>query len=318
MPKTKSRDEDGGFGAQGDFPPSGMPPSHSAKQLYSSEMAEGGSPQRSLLRNQTSRLENHHGMSNNLANHFPSAANPDLINHDSRHTNMNNYEPQHTDGVMMDIPLSSPDNMMATDNVMNRSTMSNGSGRGVTMTGTMKRGKKGREVVEVQVELSERELKTLKRTSKIMDQKKDDCLCGPLKGPHILLLSLLFIPFALIATISVVFYVGTMCWYNIYLFLSEEKSIWHKIFLCPLLLLFYPFLIVFSVIGIGVYGAVIQVSWWYYSWYKEIRDFDKGFFGWLCNKLNVPQCAPYEVVIIEDVSPNAMQSGPQDVVTTNV
>ncbi|ELU05447.1 hypothetical protein CAPTEDRAFT_39518, partial [Capitella teleta] len=123
---------------------------------------------------------------------------------------------------------------------------------------------------------------------------------GIRKGPHIVLWTLIFCPLSFLSSIAVCFYVGTMCWYNIYLYLSEERSIWHRMFLCPLLILFYPLLLISTLLPLALFAACKQVSWNLLSWLTEIRDYDKGFYGWLCNRLGLPECAPYEVVIIDD------------------
>ncbi len=42
-------------------------------------------------------------------------------------------------------------------------------------------------------------------------------------------------------------------------------------------------------------------SWkrWLTSWgLKPSNPFCSGFFGWLCNKLRIPDCSPYQVVIL--------------------
>jgi len=49
---------------------------------------------------------------------------------------------------------------------------------------------------------------------------------------------------------------------------------------------------------LGVYGGITQVSWYWASWRKELGDPEKGFYGWFCNKLSLPDCSPYQVVIL--------------------
>ena len=204
------------------------------------------------------------------------------------------------------IPLSplSPASAAA-ESLLNDSLASAGS-RMVTMTGTIRRGQKP---VQVQLQLTDKEMKTLNRASVIEQDKAGDCMWGARKGLHIVVLSLMYAPFALLTSLAVCLYVGTVCWYNMYLYLSEESTIWHKIFLCPLLILLYPALVALVPLTIALVAAVKQISWYFSSWYREIKDFDKGFFGWLCSKLDVPQCAPYEVVIIDEqqMSPEATE-----------
>ena len=173
----------------------------------------------------------------------------------------------------------------------------------VTMTGTIKRGAgtKVQDMVEVQYTLSRKELKSLNRSTKLEEDKTSGgCICGLKKGPHILFLSLIFMPFAFIASLFWSFYIGSLTWYNIFLYLSEEKAWYHRVFICPWLIVFYPVLIVLICLSIAFFGMFKQVSWFLSSWYKEIRDPEKGFFGWLCEKMGVSQLAPYEVVVLDE------------------
>ncbi len=178
----------------------------------------------------------------------------------------------------------------------------NSNARSVMMTGTIKRGHKLQDTVEVQLHLTPHELEQMTRSVELDAMDKDDgsCGCGLRKGFHILVLSLIFIPFAFLSSLAMSFYIGTMCWYNLYTYLYEERTIWHRIFLCPLLIIFYPLLIIVFSFGIALVATIKQVSWCLSSWLKEINDFDKGFYGWLCNKLDVPECSPYEVVFLTE------------------
>ena len=80
--------------------------------------------------------------------------------------------------------------------------------------------------------------------------------------------------------------------------------------------------------GLGIYGGFSQVSWYWPNWRKELTDPEKGdwltpwclepfspfcsgFFGWLCNKLRIPDCSPYQVVILTSLGnedPNTLTS----------
>ena len=169
----------------------------------------------------------------------------------------------------------------------------------VTLTGTIKRGEMAGQMVEVQMELTKQDMKKLNH-SVDEDDKQGDCIWGVRKGIHIFLFTVICMPFALIASLCVSFYIGSIAWYNVYLYLSEERTIWHKIFICPFLILFYPVLVGVTSIGIGIYAAFIQLSWYFSSWYKEFRDFEKGFFGFVCNTINLPQCSPYEIILLDE------------------
>ena len=88
----------------------------------------------------------------------------------------------------------------------------------------------------------------------------------------------------------------------------------------PCVLLFYPIWIIPITLGLGLYGGFSQISWYWANWRKELTDPEKGnnykrlsglydfsllftgFFGWLCNQLCVPDCSPYQVVILTSLS----------------
>ncbi|XP_046570269.1 transmembrane protein 169-like [Haliotis rubra] len=168
----------------------------------------------------------------------------------------------------------------------------------VTMTGTVTHGYQTGQTVEVMMELTDSELKRL--TSKEDHATSRQCRCGARQGLHIILLSVVCFPVAFIVSACMAFYLGSLTWYNIYLYFSEEKTIWHKVSLCPLLILTFPFSVGLSAVGVAMYAAVVQVSWWFSSWRKEFADFEKGFYGWLCNSLRLAECSPYETVILNE------------------
>lgn len=125
---------------------------------------------------------------------------------------------------------------------------------------------------------------------------------GATKGAHITLMSLILFPVALIASVAVAFYFGAWTWYNLYIYFSEERTVCHKIFICPILIITFPLTVGLSSIGIGIFAAFIQISWSFYNWKTEFLDFEKGFYGWLCFKLGLSMCSPYDILEYTDES----------------
>uniref|UniRef100_A0A2L2Y6Y7 Transmembrane protein 169 n=1 Tax=Parasteatoda tepidariorum TaxID=114398 RepID=A0A2L2Y6Y7_PARTP len=187
-----------------------------------------------------------------------------------------------------------------------RSVSSIGScgGSFVTMTGTVKRGRKKGQTLDMKVQMSREELDEIEHTILSQNIEDDDsCFCGLRKGLHVLALSIILVPLVLLLSAGYSFYMGTMTWYNILIYFSEKKTIFHKIFISPLLIITYPFLITLFTIGLGIYSAIVQISWHFDSWKQEIQDLEKGFYGWLCGVMDLEDCAPYEVVILTEVLP---------------
>lgn len=167
----------------------------------------------------------------------------------------------------------------------------------VTISGTVKRGAQPGSPVDVELELTDVEFRRLTSREAKLPRR---CSCGMDQGPHVTLLSILFVPLALVSSICVAFYYSAMTWYNFYVYFSEEKSIWHKVFVCPVLMLSFPFWAGLTALGIGLYAAGVQISWFLDSWLYEIRDLEKGFCAWFCSCVDLPQCSPYEIVVLDE------------------
>ncbi|CAF4879931.1 unnamed protein product [Pieris macdunnoughi] len=174
----------------------------------------------------------------------------------------------------------------------------------LTMTGTIKRGKKKGQNVDVKLNISREELEIIE-ASIVADElsKMDVSQCSLYNGPHIFLFSLLIVPFVVCISAGYSFYMGTLAWYNIFSHITEEFTCVKKMFLAPIVILSYPFLIVIFTIGLGLYAGIVQLTFSGANWWKDVCDFEKGFYGWLCNVLGMSECSPYEVVILMDVKP---------------
>lgn len=68
----------------------------------------------------------------------------------------------------------------------------------LTLTGTIKRGKLPEKSLDIQLSVTPDHLTRLEK--RVHDKYHDRCFCGLRRGPHVLLISLLSIPFMLIYT----------------------------------------------------------------------------------------------------------------------
>ncbi|KAM3916286.1 transmembrane protein 169 [Leptodactylus fuscus] len=176
--------------------------------------------------------------------------------------------------------------------------------RYVTLTGTITRGKKKGQMVDIHVTLTEKELQELTRSKEPLQDEplegKKTCSVGPDRGPHVLLWSILCLPVVFVLSFVLSFYYGTITWYNIFLVYNEERTFWHKITFCPFLIIFYPIIIVAVSLSLATYTAVTQISWSFGEWWHSVKDMEKGFCGWLCSKLGLEDCSPYSIVELLD------------------
>uniref|UniRef100_A0A8W7PUL5 Transmembrane protein 169 n=1 Tax=Anopheles coluzzii TaxID=1518534 RepID=A0A8W7PUL5_ANOCL len=133
--------------------------------------------------------------------------------------------------------------------------------------------------------------------------RSEQSCCTLRTGVHILLLSLVCLPFVTLTTGIYSFYMGTVTWYNMFTYFNEERSYCHKLLMSPLLILAYPLGIVLCTVGLALYAGIRQISFHFRAWLNEIADIEKGFYGWLCSFLHLSDCSPYEVVILTDICP---------------
>ncbi|XP_053690657.1 transmembrane protein 169 [Sabethes cyaneus] len=182
----------------------------------------------------------------------------------------------------------------------------------LTLTGTIKRGRKKGQSMDVQLNISRDELEQINKQALAAHEeayrtKRNCCQCTIRVGIHILLLSVISFPLVTLATSIYSFYIGTITWYNMFIYFNEEKTYLHKLLMTPLLILAYPLAIVVCTMGLGFYAGIKQISLHFTTWVNEICDIEKGFYGWLCSFLHLSDCSPYEVVILTDICPS---SGP--------
>ncbi|KAL4701985.1 hypothetical protein ACJJTC_004319 [Scirpophaga incertulas] len=174
----------------------------------------------------------------------------------------------------------------------------------LTMTGTIKRGKKKGQNIDVKLNISREELEIIEAAIVAEEfNKMDISKCSLYNGLHIFLFTLICLPFVACISAMYSFYMGTMTWYNIFTHVTEDLNCLKKIFLAPIVILSFPFLIVIFTVGLGLYAGIVQLSFSGANWWKDVCDYEKGFYGWLCSTLGMSECSPYEVVILMDVKP---------------
>lgn len=213
---------------------------------------------------------------------------------------INNYEDIEAgiEAAITNSTAQTPDNAMnSLDRFNTRRSMDSNY---LTMTGTIKRGKKKGQSIDLQVNISRDELEKIIDTE-AKRKEKSCCVCNLETGLHIFLFSFLCMPFVCLITSVYSFYIGTLTWYNMFTYFTEERSYFHKLFLSPLIILLYPFMILLCTFGLGLYAGISQLSVKFSTWWNEVGDIEKGFYGWLCNFVNLSDCAPYEVVILTDI-----------------
>ncbi|TRY68945.1 hypothetical protein TCAL_03772 [Tigriopus californicus] len=175
----------------------------------------------------------------------------------------------------------------------------------LTLTGTLKRGsrssssKRNEKIEEclydVQLNLTSEHISNLEK--KVHAKYHDRCFCGLQRGIHIFLFSLVCLPLFWVVATWQAFYLGTLTWYNIFIYYNEDRTCCHKL-LSPFVLLAYPLWIIPITVLVGLFGGLYQISWYFDSWCTAIAALDGGFFGWFCNWLDVPDCCPYQVILL--------------------
>ena len=155
--------------------------------------------------------------------------------------------------------------------------------------------------IQVQVELGDKKMDQLQRhdVHRLLDRGDSRWRCDAHRGPHVLLLTLLCAPLALAISFVISLYMGTICCYNVLCYTAAEGSTAQKALRCPIIVLTYPFVVFGTALGIGMYAGGVQVSWNLVRWRREFADYEKGFYGWLCTNMDMVQCAPYGVIVLE-------------------
>lgn len=189
----------------------------------------------------------------------------------------------------------------------------------LTMTGTIKRGKKKGQSFDLQLNISRDELEKINAVAMKREAKANSkcCKCSFGNGLHIFIWSLICLPFVTLISSIYSFYIGTITWYNVFNYMHEEKSIIIRLLMSPILVAAYPIYIVVCSLGLGLYAGFVQLSFQFSTWCNEIADIEKGFYGWLCSILHLSDCSPYEVVILTDIREELTQPPRLEIQTSN-
>ena len=176
----------------------------------------------------------------------------------------------------------------------------------LTLTGTIKRSKKSsKKTTDVQVTIKKEDLKEIEVMVGV-DEGQDPpdshhCCCSFVRSVFTFLWTVLVAPFVLVVAFIYSFYLGTIAWYNVFLLFSEDDNFFYRIAISPILILIYPIYVILCSLVLGFYASYVQITCSFNVWSKEVRDLEKGFYGWLCRRLSVEECSPYEEVILTNV-----------------
>ena len=97
----------------------------------------------------------------------------------------------------------------------------------LTVTGTIKRGKNKGECFDVHLRMNRDRLAKIEKEVKA--KKEESCICGLNRGVHILIASLICVLFLWLFCTFYAFYIGTLTWYNVFIYYNEQRSCCHTV-----------------------------------------------------------------------------------------
>merc|ERR1719322_154195 len=171
------------------------------------------------------------------------------------------------------------------------------------MTGTITRGKSLGKSVDVQLDLTERELYQINQSE--LESNPNLIQNQTLKqyylknGVHIMFLGVFCFPFVLLASFFISIYFCLLTWQNIFNHVFDGPLL-QRVLICPLMIIFFPLILPGTSLSVAIFAAFVQISWNFDDWKDELNSFEKGFFGWFCYKISLDECSPYDVIEINE------------------
>jgi len=179
--------------------------------------------------------------------------------------------------------------------------------KNMTMKGTITRGKKVGDTIDVKLDLTDRELHQITSQFDSHDLNRSEYLGDGVdrismkkNGVHIMFFGILLMPFVLLASLFVCMYFCMLTWYNIFSYYHDDLTMWHRALVCPLLIIALPFIVLITATPVAVYAAFAQVCWSFDVWKDEMNSFEKGFYGWACSVMSMEDCSPYQVIELDE------------------
>ena len=135
-------------------------------------------------------------------------------------------EPIGGHGVTMSLKHNDDPHSHERSNLVHQhSSVSNGGF--LTVTGTIKNGKNKGECFDVHLKMNRDRLASIEKEANL--KKSSSCCCGLNRGLHIFFTSLILVPFLWIFCTFYAFYIGTITWYNIFIYYNEQRSCCHTV-----------------------------------------------------------------------------------------